>query len=303
MLSGQGGGFDHTLIVPVWVRPVGQPEKYILQYAVLDDHSNVSFVSQALCERFKLEGPSTELLLTTMQEQNARVKTSNIYGLEVLDYHRECVVKMPVTFSREFVSANQSEIPKPEVAIECEHLKSVADRLTPYHPDAEISISIGDNCPKAIRPREIAGEDDEPYALRTALDWGVIGTVCKSGNREDREEGVCNRVEVSEIPSGFAFSTKAKEIIDPEKVLRVLETDFAETGDKKKLYSVEDERFLRIRENGVKKQSEGRHEMPLPLKPDNACLPNNRQLSVKRWNQLNVRLKKNPSSLQTTRPS
>ena len=51
---------------------------------------------------------------------------------------------------------------------------------------------------------------------------------------------MCNRVEVSEIPSGFAFSTKAKEIIDPEKVLRVLETDFAETGDKKEPYSVED---------------------------------------------------------------
>ena len=51
---------------------------------------------------------------------------------------------------------------------------------------------------------------------------------------------MCNRVEVSEISSGFASSTKAKEIIAPEKVLRVLETDFAETGDKKKPYSVED---------------------------------------------------------------
>ncbi|XP_068748845.1 uncharacterized protein [Montipora capricornis] len=101
MLPDQGGGFDHTLIILVWVRPVGQPEKEILQYAVLDDHSNVSFVSQTLCERFHLEGPSTELLLTTMQEQNARLKTSKISGLEVLNYRRECVVKMPLAFSRE----------------------------------------------------------------------------------------------------------------------------------------------------------------------------------------------------------
>ena len=154
---------------------------------------------------------------------------------------------------------------------------------------------IGNNCPKAIRPREIvAGGDDEPYALRTALGWGVIGRVCRSSNREDRDKGVCNRIEVSGIPSGFAFSTKAKEIINPEKVLRVLETDFAETCDKKKPYSVEHERFLRILENGVKKQSDGRYEMPLPLKSDNACRPNNRQLAVKRWNQLNARFKKNP---------
>ena len=32
----------------------------------------------------------------------------------------------------------------------------------------------------------------------------------------------------------------------------------------------------------MKKQSDGRYEMPLPLKSDNACLPNNRQLAVKR---------------------
>ena len=83
MLPDQGGWFDHTLIVPVWVRPVGQPEKEILQYAVLGDHSNVSFVFQTLCKRFHLEGPSTELLLTTMQEQTARVNTSKISGLEV----------------------------------------------------------------------------------------------------------------------------------------------------------------------------------------------------------------------------
>ena len=178
------------MIVPVWVRLVGEPEKEVLQYAVLDDHSNVSFVSQTLCERFNLQGPATELLLTTMQQQNARVETRKISGLEVLDYHRECVVKMPAAFTRELVSANRSQIPKPEVAREWQHLKPIADKLTPYHPDAEIFILIGNNCPKAIRPREIvASEDDEQYAQRTVLGWGVIGRVCKSRDEEARQKG------------------------------------------------------------------------------------------------------------------
>ena len=34
--------------------------------------------------------------------------------------------------------------------------------------------------------------------------------------------------------------------------------------------------------------------MPPPLKSGSVCLPNNRQLAVKRWNQLNDRFKKNP---------
>ena len=114
---------------------------------------------------------------------------------------------------------------------------------------------IGNNCPKSIRPREIvAGEDDGPYAQRTILGWGVIGRVCKSCDEEGGEKGVCNRVAASEIRSRFAFSTKAKEIIDPGKILRVLETDFVDTSTKNKPYSMEDERFLRILENGVKKR-------------------------------------------------
>ena len=56
---------------------------------------------------------------------------------------------------------------------------------------------------------------------------------------------------------------------------------------------MEDERFARILEDGVKKQSDGRYAMPLPLKSDGVCLPNNRQLAVKRWNQLNATFKKN----------
>ena len=83
LIPEQSGGFDHTMIVPVWVRPVGEPEKEVLQYAVLDDHSNVSFVSKTLYERFNLQGQSTELLLTTMQQQNARDKTKKISGLEI----------------------------------------------------------------------------------------------------------------------------------------------------------------------------------------------------------------------------
>ena len=75
LIPDHSGEFDHAMIVPVRVRPMGEPERYILQYAVLDDHSNVSFVSETLCERFHLQSPSTELLLTTVQQQNARIKT------------------------------------------------------------------------------------------------------------------------------------------------------------------------------------------------------------------------------------
>ncbi|KAK3729896.1 hypothetical protein QZH41_001714 [Actinostola sp. cb2023] len=173
------------MIVPVWVRPEGEPSKEILQYAVLDDQSNVSFISQSLCDRLDLEGPSTVLHLTTVQDSNVPVESNRIHGLEVLDYHRENIVKLPTLFSRKNLPADRSQIPKPEVAREWNHLQSIAEKLVPYHPDAEISLLIGSNCPRLIRPREIvAGDEDEPYGQRTLLGWGVIGRVCKS-----RDEG------------------------------------------------------------------------------------------------------------------
>ena len=42
------------------------------------------------------------------------------------------------------------------------------------------------------------------------------------------------------------------------------------------------------------RRQDGHYEMPLSLKSDNVSFPNNRQLAVKRWNQLKSRFKKNP---------
>ena len=59
----QEKGLDHAMIVPVWVRHISKPSQEVLQYAMLDDQSNVSFVSQSLCELLDLQRPPTDLLL------------------------------------------------------------------------------------------------------------------------------------------------------------------------------------------------------------------------------------------------
>ena len=105
---------------------------------------------------------------------------------------------------------------------------------------------------------------------------------------------MCNRVTASDFKSQFGFSTKTKEIVEPRKILRLLETDFVDTSTKSKPYSLEDKGFLRILENGVNKRKDEHYEMPLPLKSDNVSFLNNCQLAVKRWSQLNSRFKKNP---------
>ncbi|XP_038055409.1 uncharacterized protein LOC119727556 [Patiria miniata] len=291
----QEGEGDHSMIIPVLVRSESDPAREFLEYAILDEQSNSCFVSKSLCERMNLQGPETQLLLSTMQEQNVQITSSRISGLEVLDVNREHTVKLPVCFKRDSVPAKKSQIPKPAVVHQWPHLKSLADKLMPYDPTLHISLLIGSNCPRVVRPREIiAGGEDDPYGQRSLLGWGVIGNVCKAARQTDDQPAVCNKVVAAEPQSyqHFVYGTRVKEVLNPEKVLKVLESDFVENHQGKP-YSVEDEKFLSVMEKGIKKASDGHYEMPLPLKSDAATLPNNRQLAVKRWNQLSARFRKN----------
>ena len=100
--------------------------------------------------------------------------------------------------------------------------------------DAEVGLLIGLNCARAIKPLEvIPGKQDDPYAKKTALGWGIIGAV-RSSNEEDPDIA-CNRVvtcEVQGAPKGrvchFAFKTQVKEVISPSNVSKMFTLDFSE---------------------------------------------------------------------------
>jgi len=87
----------------------------------------------------------------------------------------------------------------------------------------------------------------------------------------------------------FSLSTTVEEVINPQKIIQVLESDFVESSSNNKPYSVDDRRFLTILENGIKKRTDGHYEIPqltltLASRSDCLSLPYNRQLAFKRWN-------------------
>jgi len=111
----------------------------------------------------------------------------------------------------------------------------------PYNPSVEISLLIGNNCPSIVRPREVlVGGEDDPYGQRSLMGWGIIGKVCKTVGEDNSREGTCNKVVVKETHEHFVFTTKVKEFINPQTILKVLESDFAERSAKTKPYSAED---------------------------------------------------------------
>ena len=187
------------MIVPVRVRPVGKPSKDVLQYAVLDEQSNVSFVSKNLCVKLVVSKPSIQLLLITVQERNSLIESTIIEKFDVLDYNKEHVAQLPMIFQRNSVPASASQIPRPEAVRKWDHLKRVVDEIVPYDPGVEISLLFGNNCSRIVRPREVvAGKEDYPYRQKSLMGCGVIGNMCNCQSENKERNTVCNKVQATE---------------------------------------------------------------------------------------------------------
>lgn len=91
------------------------------------------------------------------------------------------MVELPKVYSRESITARRNQIPTPEIASKWQHLTKIKDEIPSIQHDVEVSLLIGCNCPKALKPQDvILGNNNDPYAVKTKLGWGIIGPVSPS---------------------------------------------------------------------------------------------------------------------------
>lgn len=151
----------------------------------------------------------------------------------------------------------------------------------PYNDNLDVGLLLGINCARAIKPREIIpGSDDDPYAKRTALGWGVIGMVspCASECEELGVNHIFSR-EVQHDPKKtchFTFKAHTKEILNPLQITKMFEQDFVETRPEERPFSFEDRQFMKKMTDGVHQGKDNHYELPLPLRQESVKLPNNR---------------------------
>ena len=86
----------------------------------------------------------------------------------------------------------------------------------------------------------IPSREDDPYAKKTALGWGIISVVSPNKNEEDDNHCSCHYIASLEVqPSNgkrmchFALKTRAKEVFAPAQWAKMLELDFHETSREK----------------------------------------------------------------------
>lgn len=289
------GEFITSMVVPVVLHHKDNPSVEMKTYALLDNGSDSTFIKSSTLRKLDVDGPQMTLKLNTMYGQS-EIVVKKIEGLIVQHVTKTTApVALPKAYSRDFIPLKRNQIPTREIASKWPHLRQIKDQLLPLQEDMEVGLLIGCNCPKAIKPRDvILGEEDEPYAVRTSLGWGVLGPSNTHASQEGDALTTCHRVVTYEIgskrlDSRFAIDARTKEVINPSDVRRMFEIDFSEKDKEDIHLSQEDRRFLEIVRTGVRHCPDGHYEIPLPIRDKQLTLPNNRTMALNRLKPLKRR--------------
>ena len=284
-----------TMILPVYVSHIDNPEKESLVYCMLDTQSDSSFVSSDLLSELNVSGEPIKLSLSTMDRSNHLVNSFKVRGLRVRGYRCSKGIDISLAYSRESIPGNRCHIPTPSKFTEWSHLDGMRHELV-EELDVPIALLIGYNCPAALIPkRVIPSSRNGPYAEFTNLGWGVIGLTshCQDGSvayEVSTPEGSISHF------SSICLRSCAKETFTPHDLSLILESDFKDMELASESHSIQDKRFLSILDKGVKQRSDKHIEMPLPFKAcDRPELPSNDKVAFVRLSKLKDRFIKDPS--------
>lgn len=171
-------------------------------------------------------------------------------SLQVRGIKSDTKIKLPTTYTRDYIPSNRSHIPTSKTAESWPHLRHLADEMSP-ELDCEVGLLIGYNCPQALLPRDIiSGDEDQPFAQKTTLGWSIIGYHKSNIDYED-ELGVSHCVITKQVMPvtnssvklksevHFVCKTQVKEI-SPADIIKVFESDFAESKMEEVSMSQED---------------------------------------------------------------
>ena len=111
-----------TMIVPVWLSTVDEKDKEVLTYAILDNQSDASFISEDLAARVGVKSVSVRLSIKTVTSPLAVSESSNlIQSLRVCGMRLEKTITLPKIYTRRQIPCKMSQIPTGEMAeISCE---------------------------------------------------------------------------------------------------------------------------------------------------------------------------------------
>lgn len=205
---------------------------------------------------------------------------------------------LPTLIECNHMPDDRSEIPTPAVAQHQPHLKSIAHRIPPLDPEAQILLLLRRDILEVHKVREHRnGPPSAPYAQRLDLGWVVVGDVCLgSAHKPVAVTSFRTNVLENGHPSLLTpcpnhlqvkekFNTRAQHCTTPHGLAHdtpVLDdcslgsTIFERTKDDDKVgLAMEDQLFLDLMHKEMLIDDTNSWVAPLPFRSPRRWLPNN----------------------------
>ncbi|XP_069129320.1 uncharacterized protein [Argopecten irradians] len=286
-------------VVLVQVHPKDFPKKTFHMYALIDDQSNRSLAKPEFFYMFHDRNyAEVQYSLSScagVTECSGR-KTERS-GFIIKDLEGLASIELPsLTECREIPDVRE-EIPTPNVARSHAHLQDIASKIPELDNKAQILLLIGRDLPEAHHVLEQrTGSRGSPYAQRLQLGWVIVGETCL---------GQVHKSDVFNVKKTFVLKDGRHSMFPPcenqfeLKENRGCDDVFKTTKhDNKVGLSVDDKLFMDIMDRDVTKDHNGNWVAPLPFHATRPKLPNNRNMALRRAQNLSVGLRKNPTKRQ-----
>lgn len=275
-----------SYLVPVFVSHDSNPHNEVLTYAMLDNQSDITYITDDVAQQVSKPDIKTTIPISTMTSSCQPVVCNRYSGLSVRGYN--CSKRLQIDTLYGCVSVpNNHTAPSAEDLSKWEHLADIVDEFPPVL-DCEVGMLIGHDCHYALAPVDTVLPicNDDPFAVRTPLGWSLVGPVGKSLAHDTAYSHLVSNVVTDN-------SSQKSEMISPADVIKQLESGFDMPGDNDPgTYSLEDEEFLSILCDNIEQGDDGLYSMPLPFKGNNPPdMPNNRAQAVARLKGLSQRFK------------
>ena len=115
-------------IIPVILYHKNKQGTEVKTYALLDDASDTTFVTNSITEKLGIQGVKTSLNLSTMHGQQT-IPVARVDGLVAERLDRHVKVKLPKAYAKDSIPARRDQIPTPDIAEKWVHLRKIKDKI------------------------------------------------------------------------------------------------------------------------------------------------------------------------------
>lgn len=147
-------------------------------YAIVDEQSNSSLISNELADELGVPGPQEKYYLSTCTSEK-EIK----YGRRVANVSIQSpsgtAFDLLTLIECDSIPQDKREIPTSEMARRFPHLQEIANEIPPFDSNADVHLLIGRDAPELLKVREFRnGPRGAPWAQRLTLGWTIIGQMC-----------------------------------------------------------------------------------------------------------------------------